>query len=189
LPDQLGLFGAPRIKYPEGFRYQPELLTPTEEEKLLGEIKDLPFKEFEFHGFLGKRRTVAYGWKYSFSDQRLHKSDDMPAFLLTVREKAGDFAEVNPTELQMVLVTEYSAGAGIGWHKDKAVFGDVIGISLLAPCTFRLRRKNGARWDRVSLTAEPRSIYLLRGESRTDWEHSIPPVDQLRYSITFRNFK
>jgi len=189
LPDQLGFFENARARYPDGFRYQPELLTPAEEEKLLGDIKDLPFKEFEFHGFLGKRRTVAYGWKYSFSDQRLHKSDDIPAFLLSVREKAADFAEVTATDLQMVLVTEYSAGAGIGWHKDKAVFGDVVGISLLAPCTFRLRRKKGTAWDRVSLTAEPRSVYLLRGESRTEWEHSIPPVDQLRYSITFRNLK
>jgi alkylated DNA repair dioxygenase AlkB len=89
--------------------------------------------------------------------------------------------------LQHVLVTEYSPGAAIGWHRDKAVFGDVIGISLLSPCVFRLRRKVGTTWERVSLTAEPRSAYLLRGPSRTEWEHSIPAVEALRYSITFRN--
>jgi alkylated DNA repair dioxygenase AlkB len=94
---------------------------------------------------------------------------------------------LKPTDLQHILVTEYSAGAAIGWHRDKAVFGDVIGISLLSSCIFRLRRKNGSRWDRVSVTAEPRSAYLMRGPSRTVWEHSIPPVDALRYSITFRN--
>ena len=93
------------------------------------------------------------------------------------------------TELQQALVTEYQAGAGIGWHRDTAVFGDVVGISLAAPCVFRLRRKSGDTWERVSLTAEPRSAYLLRGPSRTEWEHSIPDVDALRYSITFRNLR
>jgi alkylated DNA repair dioxygenase AlkB len=86
-------------------------------------------------------------------------------------------------------VTEYRAGAGIGWHKDKAVFGDVVGLSLAAPCVFRLRRKTGSTWQRASLTIDPRSAYLLRGPARGEWEHSIPSVDRRRYSITFRNFK
>jgi alkylated DNA repair dioxygenase AlkB len=86
-------------------------------------------------------------------------------------------------------VTEYAAGAAIGWHRDKAVFGDVVGVSLLAPCVFRLRRPAGARWERASLTAEPRSAYLLRGPARTEWEHSIPAVPALRYSVTFRSLR
>jgi alkylated DNA repair dioxygenase AlkB len=113
----------------------------------------------------------------------------MPAFLLPIRDKAAAFAGLAPARLQHVLVTEYGAGAGIGWHKDKAVFGEVIGISLVAPCTFRFRRKAAGRWQRASLLAEPRSAYLLRGPSRTEWEHSIPAVDSLRYSITFRNLR
>jgi alkylated DNA repair dioxygenase AlkB len=63
----------------------------------------------------------------------------------------------------------------------------VIGVSLLSGCTFRLRRKVGGAWERRSLVAEPRSAYLLRGPSRTEWEHSIPPLTTLRYSITFRS--
>jgi alkylated DNA repair dioxygenase AlkB len=93
------------------------------------------------------------------------------------------------TRLQHVLVTEYGAGAAIGWHRDKAVFGEVVGISLLSPCTFRLRRAVADGWERVSIEAEPRSAYLLGGVSRTEWEHSIPAVDALRYSITFRNLR
>jgi alkylated DNA repair dioxygenase AlkB len=89
--------------------------------------------------------------------------------------------------LEHALVLEYTPGAAIGWHKDRPVFDDVIGISLLAPCTFRLRRKAGAKWERRSLVAAPRSAYLLRGPSRTAWEHSIPPLDALRYAITFRS--
>jgi len=88
-----------------------------------------------------------------------------------------------------VLVTEYGAGAGIGWHRDKAVFGEVVGISLLAPCTFRLRRKAGDGWERAAIVAEPRSAYLLSGAARSEWEHSIPAVATTRYSVTFRNLR
>lgn len=191
MKSQLTLFGAPPVPaaLPEGFRYQKELISSSEERKLLEHIRELPFKEFEFHGFIGKRRTVSFGWKYSFAEAKLYKSDDIPAFLLALRVVAAKFAGVDPRDLQQVLVTEYDAGAAIGWHRDKAVFGDVVGISLLSSCPFRLRRKAGSSWERVTVTAEPRSAYLLRGPSRNDWEHSIPPVETLRYSVTFRNLR
>jgi alkylated DNA repair dioxygenase AlkB len=187
MTDQLGLFAAPRL--PEGFRYQRELISATEERELLEQIRELPFKAFEFQGYTGKRRVVSYGWKYDFNERRLEPRDDIPAFLLPLRDKAARFAEIAPEDLQQALVTEYDVGAPIGWHKDKAVFGDVIGISMLSAVPFRLRRPVGDKWERVTITAEPRSVYLLRGPSRTEWEHSIPPVDQLRYSVTFRNFR
>lgn len=95
----------------------------------------------------------------------------------------------NARDYQHALITEYGPGAAIGWHRDKGVFGDVIGISLLSPCLFRFRRKANSTWERYSLTAEPRSAYLLRGAARTEWEHSIPAVDALRYSITFRSLR
>ena len=186
--DQFSLFGdKPDSNLPEGFRYQPAVIPFTSETTLLDEIRALPFREFEFHGYTGKRRVVSFGWQYDFSARQLKKVDDMPAFLLDLREIAAEFADMKAAELQQVLVTEYAAGAGIGWHKDKAVFGQVVGISLLSPCTFRLRRKKGEGWERVSIVAEPRSAYLLSGPSRTEWEHSSPEVDALRYSVTFRN--
>jgi len=86
-------------------------------------------------------------------------------------------------------VIEYSPGAGIGWHKDRPVFGDVVGISLLAPARMRFRRKVGAKWQRFNLSAEPRSAYLLTGPARSEWEHSIPAMEELRYSITFRTLR
>jgi alkylated DNA repair dioxygenase AlkB len=186
--DQADLFeGGPRA--PEGFRYEPKLIGKDDERTLLLRVRELPFKEFEFHGYTGKRRVVSFGWKYDFTHQTLQQSDDLPDFLASLREVAAAFAGVQPHTLQQVLVTEYDSGAGIGWHRDKAVFGAVIGISLLSACTFRLRRKAGSTWERFSITADPRSAYLLRGPARTEWEHSIPPVDALRYSITFRNFR
>jgi alkylated DNA repair dioxygenase AlkB len=185
---QLTLLGAgPEL--PEGFRYQPDLVSPDDEQSLLERVRELPFREFEFHGFVGKRRVVSYGWRYDFSARAVQKADDIPPWLLPLRGAAAGFAGVEPSSLQQALVTEYAPGAAIGWHRDKAIFGDVIGISLLSSCLFRLRRKAGTKWERASLGVDPRSAYLLRGPSRTDWEHSIPPVDALRYSITFRNFR
>jgi alkylated DNA repair dioxygenase AlkB len=185
---QIGLFGSdPSL--PAGFKYQRELISAGEERSLLDQIRQLPFREFEFHGFTGKRRVVSFGWRYDFGERSLLKANDIPVFLFPVRERAARFAGLEPDQLQHVLVTEYSEGAAIGWHKDKAVFGDIVGLSLLSACTFRLRRKAGARWERRSIIAEPRSMYLLRGESRTEWEHSIPGVDSLRYSLTFRNLR
>jgi alkylated DNA repair dioxygenase AlkB len=181
----LDLFGNDAL--PEGFRYQPDFLSQEEEQSLLQFIVPLPFREFEFQGFTGKRRIVSFGWRYDFNGGGLTKAEDMPEFLSGIRARAETFAGIGPGALQQVLITEYTPGAAIGWHKDRSVFGDVIGISLLSACTFRLRRKAGHRWERRNLTAEPRSVYLLRGPARTEWEHSIPGVESLRYSITFRN--
>jgi alkylated DNA repair dioxygenase AlkB len=185
---QLTLFKADQA-WPEGFRYRADLVPPEQEESLLQRVRELPFKEFEFQGFVGKRRTVSYGWHYDFNDRVLRQAKDLPPFLFSLREAAADFAGMPASRLQQVLVTEYTAGASIGWHRDKAVFGEVIGISLLSSCRFRFRRKAGSTWERVSLTAERRSAYLLSGPSRTEWEHSIPAVEALRYSITFRNLR
>ena len=174
---------------PEGFKYQPELVPPGEERLLLREVERLPFKQFEFHGFVGKRRTVSYGLHYDFGSEALRPAEEIPPFLKTLGEAAAEFAGLAPADLPHVLVTEYGPGAAIGWHRDKAVFDDVIGISLLSACRFRFRRKLGGRWERASLTLDPRSVYLLRGPSRTQWEHSIPAVNALRYSITFRSLR
>jgi len=175
----------PRL--PEGFWYEEELLSPDEEEALTSTFERLPFREFEFRGFLGKRRTVSFGWRYDFNVRKLQPTETIPTFLLALRQKAAEFADLSEDGLQHALVTEYSPGAAIGWHKDRPEFANVIGISLGAPCLFRFRRKQGTRWERASTELQPRSAYLLRGSARWDWQHSIPPAETLRYSITFRS--
>jgi alkylated DNA repair dioxygenase AlkB len=174
---------------PEGFQYQPEFLTKDEERGLIDRFQHLPFKEFEFHGFLGKRRVVSFGWKYDFSARRLRESEPIPEFILPIREKAAAFAAIDPQAIAHVLVTEYSPGTAIGWHKDRPHFEDVIGISLASECVFRLRRKSGSSWQRGSITLAPRSVYVMRGPVRNEWEHSISALTSLRYSITFRNLR
>jgi alkylated DNA repair dioxygenase AlkB len=185
---QRDLFAHPP-ELPEGMRYATDVITRQEEEALLNALSSLPFKEFEFHGFLGKRRVISFGWHYDFNGGGLRQTEELPEFLLPVRERAARFAGLAPVALEHALLLDYPPGAAIGWHKDRPDFGDVIGISLLAPCTFRLRRKIGSTWERRSLAAEPRSAYLLRGAVRNEWEHSIPPVDTRRYSITFRTLR
>ncbi len=174
---------------PEGFRYQPDFLSAHEERDLVLRLATLPFKEFEFRGYRGNRRVLSFGWQYDFNRMELQKTEDILDFLLPLRERAACCAGLKAADLRHVLLTEYAPGAGIGWHKDKPMFAEVVGISLGSPCVFRFRLKAGAKWERASVVAEPRSAYLLQGPSRTEWEHSIPAVDSLRYSITFRNFK
>jgi alkylated DNA repair dioxygenase AlkB len=184
--EQCDLFGGIQPVLPDGFRYAPDVVPGDLQQALLENIPELPFQAFDFHGFEGKRRTVSFGWKYDFDTERLRKVQDIPPLLLPVRKVAGAFAGIEPERLEQALVTEYGPGAPIGWHRDKFAFGRVIGISLLSPCTFRLRRLLGDKWQRRSIIVEPGSAYLMADDARTVWEHSIPPVDRLRFSITFR---
>jgi alkylated DNA repair dioxygenase AlkB len=182
-PVQLSFFES----LPEGFQYRADLVSPDEEAKLLEHFRALDLREFEFHGFLGKRRVIAFGKHYDFGAGATHDAVDIPDFLLALRQRAAEFARIEPSDLQHALVTEYAPGAAIGWHRDRPVFRDVIGVSFASSCRFRLRRKRGSGWQRAATILEPRSIYLLRGPARTQWQHSIPPVEHLRYSVTFRS--
>jgi alkylated DNA repair dioxygenase AlkB len=171
---------------PPGFRHWDEAVPREEESALLEAFTALDFAAFAFHGHVGRRRIVSFGWAYDFEHEALRDAPPIPPFLLALRERIAALAGLAPETLGQALVTEYPPGAAIGWHRDKAVFDDVVGVSLGAPCLFRLRRRAGASWQRASLRLEPRSAYLLRGPARAEWEHSIPPVEGLRHSVTFR---
>lgn len=187
MPDQAGLFAAEPVG-PPGFGYWEEVISRAQELAMVERFEALPFRPFEFHGYLGKRRIVSFGWHYDYGARALQESDAIPTFLLPLRDQAATRAGVPADGLQQILITEYAAGAGIGWHRDKPVFEEVVALSFLSPCVLRFRRKQGAGWERASCSVQPRSAYLLRGPARRDWQHSVPPVDHLRYSVTFRNF-
>jgi alkylated DNA repair dioxygenase AlkB len=185
---QLDLLGSgPDL--PEGLSYREDLLDPAEEAALVARIAALPFAPFQFHGFEGKRRTVSFGWQYRFDGSGLAQADPMPDWLLEVRDKAASFAGLSAGNLVHALIIEYTQGAGIGWHRDRPDFGEVIGISLQSEAPLRFRLRESGRWRRLTLNAAPRSAYHLAGPVRSEWEHSILAVAALRYSITFRTLR
>jgi len=173
---------------PVGFAYHAAAFSKAEERAWLETLRGLPFKPFEFHGYLGKRQVVSYGWRYDYAGRRLRESEPMPAFLLPLRERAAAVAGLDAASLQQALVTEYDTGVTIGWHRDKPMFEDVVALSFLSACRLRLRRKRGDGWQRWAAEIAPRSLYRLSGTARHEWEHSIPPVESKRYSVTFRTF-
>lgn len=187
LSTQQDLFDSTPV-LPEGFVYRENILSEAGEAKYVRAFEALPFKPFEFHGYLGNRRVVSFGWQYDYSANTLRERTDVPAFLEPLRKLAADFAGLPDSSLQQALVTEYAPGAGIGWHRDRPMFEDVVAFSFVSPCRLRFRRKSGDGWERAAIEAAPRSAYLLRGPARQEWHHSIPAVPSLRYSVTFRNF-
>jgi DNA oxidative demethylase len=184
----VNLFGDDQ-KLPEGFIYQARFIAADEERVLLDEIAQLEFHEVRMHGVVARRRVIQYGWKYAFDGARLSEGPPLPAFLLALRDRAASLASVSSEALSEALITEYQPGAPIGWHRDAPGFGIVVGVSLLSACRFRFRRGPERGSARVTLTLEPGSAYVLSGPARSEWQHSIPEVAELRYSITFRTLR
>jgi alkylated DNA repair protein (DNA oxidative demethylase) len=187
MSSQQTLFDVPEVAMPPGLSFRAGFVTPAEEATLLAHIAELTFKPFEFHGWTGNRETVSFGWRYDFSQARVERAPPIPEFLLPLRSRAAEFAGLEPAAFEQALVVRYDVGAGIGWHRDRPVFDRVFGLSLLSPCVLRFRRRRGAGFERFPLDAPPRSAYLLRGEIRHEWEHSISPMQVKRFSITFRS--
>ncbi|MBV9550558.1 MAG: alpha-ketoglutarate-dependent dioxygenase AlkB [Alphaproteobacteria bacterium] len=171
---------------PQGFCYQLDLITAGEEAALAEWISALPLKPFEFHGYTGSRRVVSFGYHYDYQRRAVEDAASFPFPLLSLRQKIAGFAGRPPQTFVQALVTEYAPGSPIGWHRDKKEFGEVVGVSLLSSARLRFRRQAGAGWERREQLLAPRSSYLLSGDARQGWEHSIPPQQELRYSITFR---
>lgn len=180
----LDLFGSSALP---GFALKDDIVSPAEEAALIAGVDSTPLAPFRFQGWLGKRLTASFGWRYDFDDASLRETAPIPDWLAPLRAQAAAFAGLPPDALVQVLLTRYDPGAGIGWHRDRPVFEHVIGISLGNAATMRLRRRRPGGFDRFSAPLAPRSIYHLSGEARRDWEHSIAPMEVPRWSITFRS--
>jgi alkylated DNA repair protein (DNA oxidative demethylase) len=178
------LFETPLIA---GLRYEEDVVGKAEERNLLDRLGALELAPFRFHGWLGNRKTQSFGWRYDFDDASFMPGEPIPQWLLPIREHAAAFARLKPDDFVHVLLARYDPGAGIGWHRDRDVFETVVGVSLNTPATLRFRKRTAAGFKRASLEVTPRSAYLLSGEARHDWEHSISPGSSLRFSITFRS--
>ena len=182
-------------KVPDGFIYHPNFLSQTEEKELIREIQEIHLTPFKYYQFIGKRRTASFGWQYEFGQSEITTAPEIPAFLLPVRTRAGNLFNIDPNNLAQTTIIEYSTGSPIGWHRDIPQFGVVVGISLGAVCRMRFRKysrarsKNLKRDEILSMELQPRSIYLMSGASRKTWQHSIPPVKDLRYAIMMRTLR
>jgi alkylated DNA repair dioxygenase AlkB len=184
LPDQLALFSdTPAL--PDGLRYSADFISHEVERELVMRVAALPLQPFQFGLYEGKRRVASFGWRYDYSQRRLLPAEPFPGWLTALIRQSEAFGG-SDTRIDQVLCTEYEAGVGIGWHRDKPHFGRIFGVSLGSACRLRFRRQTGDTWERRALDVEPRSIYAMSGPSRLEWEHSIPAVDDLRYSLTFR---
>lgn len=164
-----------------------DVIDAAEEAALIAAIDATDPTPFRFQGWLGKRLTSSFGWSYDFDRGTMARGLPIPAFLLPVRDRAAAVAGLAPDALEQALLIRYDPGAGIGWHRDRPQFEHVVGISLGAPATLRLRRRTDTGFERAALPLVPREAYHLTGEARHDWEHSVAPMDAARWSITFRS--
>jgi alkylated DNA repair dioxygenase AlkB len=170
-----------------GLLYQPNFISEAEETDLTRTIETLPLERFKFRQYSGNRRVSAFGFRYDFTRRALEAAPPLPEFLDDLRGRAAQFAGLLRDDIAQEQVLEYAPGAGIGWHRDKPEFDVVVGVSLGAPAVMRYRRRAGDTWVRATQRLEPRSIYVMSGEARHEWEHSIAPQTELRYSLIFRS--
>jgi alkylated DNA repair dioxygenase AlkB len=177
---------------PQGFQYLPEFITKEEEQNLIEEVRQITLSPMIFHGYEAKRKVSSFGFDWNFESRTLTEGKPIPPAFDFLVQKAARQLNINHQDFAELLVTEYSEGTVINWHRDAPPFDVIAGISLLSDCTFRFRPYDKALQNRKSVISIPihsRSLYIISGESRTDWEHSISPVKKQRYSITLRTLK
>lgn len=174
---------------PQGLRYQPNFISNNEERSLLRELKRLDFQEIKMKGMVAKRKTQHFGWGYGYESWALLPAPKIPQFLTWLVVRAAEWAKMAPDLLEEALITHYPAGAGIGWHRDARVFGNVIGISLGSRALMKFRKTTTECRLVYTLELAPCSAYLMSDEARSIWQHSIPACPQERYSITLRTLR
>lgn len=186
---QSELFEPAAPPLPEGMRYEPEFLSPAEEESLVALAQSLPLAEMNYKGYTARRRVASYGGSYDFDANRLREAQALPPSLEPLRAKVAAWLGVAPGAFTQALVAEYRPGTPLGWHRDVPDFEDIVGVSLLGEAVMRFRPyppDRPQKADVLKLVVEPRSIYLLRGPARWAWQHAVAATRTLRYSITFR---
>ena len=184
------LFSIPP-KFPAGFTYVPDFLTIEEEENLLREVLRIPLHTFLFQGFEAKRKVASFGYDYSFERRDISKGTEIPDEFHWLIKKVKLFSGATGN-FEELLITEYPVGSVINWHRDAPPFETIAGISLQSDCVFRMRPHDKSRRERksiISFETKRRSLYIMEGESRLEWEHSILPVKSTRYSITLRTLR
>ena len=178
---------------PPGLQYREDFVTDAEERVLLEAIANVSFAEFEMRGVVARRRVAFFGQSYDRA-----AAGPLPAFLLPLRANIAEWAGLDSEAFAMALINQYRPGTPIGWHRDAPQYDIVAGVSLMSACRMKFRpyrapSSTGTGMPRRSATheivLERRSAYLMTQESRNAYEHHIPPVAELRYSVTFRTLR
>ncbi len=178
------------VERPEGLVYEPDFLAEAEERELLAFMDEVDFREVVMRGQAARRTVRHYGFDYGYESWQLEPADPLPEALVPLRDRCAALAELEAWELAQTLVSRYPPGAGIGWHRDAPMFGPtVVGVSLGSGSRMRFQRRAGGTRRVYDLELAPRSAYVLSGQARSSWQHSIPPTKSLRYSITFRTLR
>jgi len=177
---------------PQGFTYWNDFISPQEEEELLNVISRIKLHPLIFQGFEAKRKVKSFGYDYHFDSRSISKGQPIPEDFIPLVRRVSESIRIPRTDIKELLVTEYPPGAVINWHRDAPPFDVVVGISLLSDCKLRFRPHDKAKQARETLITIPvhrRSLYVIRDEARTAWEHSISPVKETRYSVTLRTMR
>lgn len=178
------------VQTPPGFVYVPACISVDEERDLIERIERLTFTEVRMRGVVARRTVVHFGWDYGANGARLEPTVAIPPELLFIRQRLAAQVNADPEQFEQALVARYPPGAGIGWHQDAPLFGPIVlGLSLGGACVMRFRPTRDSTRAVLKITMEPRSGYALTGPSRSAWQHSISPVKELRYSVTFRSMR
>jgi alkylated DNA repair dioxygenase AlkB len=179
-------------EFPPGFSYFPGFLDEREEAALCTEVLATELHDFNFQGFTAKRRVASFGYDYSFDKRSLSKGRDIPLAFNPLIQKVSTQLNIPVSDFSELLITEYPVGSVINWHRDAPPFHVIAGLSLLTDCVFRLRPHEKEKQNRASTISFPvrrRSLYVIQGAARSDWQHSIAPVKGARYSITLRTLR
>ncbi|RYY84415.1 MAG: alpha-ketoglutarate-dependent dioxygenase AlkB [Chitinophagaceae bacterium] len=174
---------------PEGFSYHPGFLSEAEEQELLAAIGREALTPMMFQGYEAKRKTASFGQDWSFERRVLTPGKPFPRAFQPLVERVAGFLGLNASDFGELLLTEYPPGSVINWHRDAPAFALIAGVSLAEDCIFRLRPYEKALQGRKSsrsLKVARRSLYVMQGAARSEWEHSTAPVKATRYSITLR---
>ena len=177
---------------PGGFHYYEDFIGEGEENELITAIMGMDLHSLLFQGFEAKRKTASFGYDWNFEKRTLSKGKDIPPVFDSLLNKVATKLNKAKNDFAELLVTEYPVGSVINWHRDAPPFNTIAGISLQSDCIFRLRPHGKIKQNRKSIISFPvkrRSFYIMKGIARTEWQHSIAPVKEVRYSITLRTLK
>jgi alkylated DNA repair dioxygenase AlkB len=199
-------------RLPNGLVYRPDFLTPEEEELILINIENLQLRtayyqpdELKTEKYKSKRRHLGFGWGYDSEREEFVKGEPLPRFLEPVKKRIAKWLGISHRRVVEALINEYTPGSAIGWHRDRERFEHIVGISLAGWARMKFRplpkpegsgnillRLSACNYapenisQPLSLELEPRSAYIMQQDVRWRWQHSVAPVEALRYSITFR---